>query len=73
MGTNFTVFAEVLASQNIIYLNYQYIDGLEQERRNSNASAKELRFSCTNPSIDRVDYIIRQVLFKLFWIIHEFE
>ena len=28
-----------------------YIDGLGQERRNSSASAMELRVSCTNPSI----------------------
>ena len=27
-----------------------YIDGLEQERRNSSALAMELRRSCTNPS-----------------------
>ena len=27
-----------------------YIDGLEQERRNSIANALELRLSCTNPS-----------------------
>ena len=28
-----------------------YIDGLGQERRNSSASAMELRFPCTNTSI----------------------
>ena len=28
-----------------------YIDGLVQERRNSIATALELRLSCTNPSI----------------------
>ena len=28
-----------------------YIDGLVQDRRNSSASAMELRLSCTNPSI----------------------
>ena len=31
----------------------RYIDGLVQERHNSSASAMELRFSCTNPSICR--------------------
>ena len=29
----------------------RYIDGLVQERRNSNALAVELRISCINPSI----------------------
>ena len=33
-----------------------HIDGLVQERRNSSASAMELRLSCTNPSIYR--YVI---------------
>ena len=32
-------------------LEWHYIDGLVQERRNSSALAMELRLSCTNPSI----------------------
>ena len=38
---------KVLNWQNV----WQHIDGLVQERRNSSASAMELRLSCTNPSI----------------------
>ena len=30
----------------------EYVNGLVQERRNSIASALELRLSCTNPSVD---------------------
>ena len=33
------------------YIEYIYIDGLVQERRNSIANALELRISCSNPSI----------------------
>ena len=32
-------------------IDWVYIDGLMQERRNSIANALELRLSCTNPSI----------------------
>ena len=32
-------------------MNYEHIDGLIQERRNSIANALELSLSCTNPSI----------------------
>ena len=37
-------------SINVIEINCR-IDGLVQERRNSSASAMELRLSCTNPSV----------------------
>ena len=36
---------------NTLKIIYIHIDGLVQERRNSIANARELRLSCTNPSI----------------------
>ena len=38
-------------------INQYYIDGLVQERLNSNALAMELRLSCTNPSICIWDFV----------------
>ena len=39
-----------------IKIEYDYVDGLVQGRRNASALAMELRLSCTNPSMCELHY-----------------
>ena len=55
LKTNFILLNVVLVTISWIecHASGDDIDGLVQERRNSDALATELRLSCTNPSIYR--------------------
>ena len=41
-----------------LFYSYDYLDGLEQERRNSSALAMELRLSWTKPSIFYIIFLL---------------
>ena len=58
------IIPHIVVCKHDICRSHRFIDGLVQERRNSNADAVELRISCANPSICYLAPLVSESLFR---------